>query len=224
MSENLSSSQVDGAVEKVANLGGMILEAIGFTGASSEIGFLAALKNLAANKDESNLLYFGNALVEDIRCLYRLCEDLKQTTQQLDEHINSPEFSAVVANATLHITRTNVESRLKRLAHLIANGVKEDDLEHESLDDMMRAAVELKDADIVLLGKIYESQKSLLKQSRLNPSNWFGNVQTYWDEFVKSGALDASKHLVYRSSFSRLESHGLIQKFREISTAAVGLE
>ena len=36
--------------------------------------------------------------------------------------------------------------------------------------------------------------------------------------------LDASKHLVYRSSFSRLESHGLIQKFREISTAGVGLE
>jgi hypothetical protein len=29
---------------------------------------------------------------------------------------------------------------------------------------------------------------------------------------------------VYRSSFSRLESYGLIQKFREISTAAVGLE
>src|ERR1035437_10055006 len=137
-SENRSSSPVYGAVEKVANLGGMILEVVGFTGASGGIGFLNALKNLAVNKDEGNLIYFGDALVDDIRCLYRLYKELKQ---QFDERINSPDFSAVVANATLHITRTNVESRLKRLAHLIANGVKENDLEPESLDDMMRAAV-----------------------------------------------------------------------------------
>ncbi|MGA2886666.1 MAG: hypothetical protein ABSE51_01340 [Terracidiphilus sp.] len=220
-SESLSSSSVDGAVEKVATLGGIILEAIGFTGASSSVRFLSTLKSLAANKDEGNLIYFGEALIDDIRRLYRLYEGLKQ---RFDERINSSEFTAVVANATLHITRTNVEKRLKRLAHLIANGVKEGDLEPESLDDMMRAAVELKESDTVLLGKIYESQKSLLKQSRLHPSNWFGLVQTYWNQFVDSGALDASKHLAYRSSFSRLESHGLIQKFREISTAGVGLE
>jgi hypothetical protein len=110
------------------------------------------------------------------------------------------------------------------MALILANGVKENDLEPESLDDMMRAAVELKEADIVLLGKIYESQKSLLKQPRSNPSHWFGEIQTYWDRFVDSGALDASKHLAYRSSLSRLESCGLIQKIRQIDTAAVGLE
>ena len=58
-SEALSSSPVDGAAEKGANLFGMILEAIGFKGTSAGIGFLSALKNLAANKDEANLIYFG---------------------------------------------------------------------------------------------------------------------------------------------------------------------
>src|ERR1039457_2813122 len=224
MSENLSSSQVDGAVEKVANLGGMILEAIGFTGASSEIGFLAALKNLAANKDESNLLYFGNALVEDIRCLYRLCEDLNQATQQLDEHINSPEFSAVVANATLHITRTNVESRLKRLAHLIANGVAKNDLEPESLDDMMRAAVELTDADIILLRKLYESQDALLLRTWQFPLQWDAEFRKVWATFVHSGSLDRQEHLNYRSSYCRLESVGLIQQIPDAGTIGVGQE
>jgi hypothetical protein len=220
-SEELWSVGVNGAVDKTANLGGLILELLGFSGASVGTGFLTALKNLAANKDEANLIYFGDALVGDIRSLYRICENLNQ---RFDERMESPEFNAVVANATLYITRTNIESRLKRLAHLIANGVKEGDLEPESLDDMMRAAAELKDADIVLLGKIYDSQSALLRQQRFSSGNWFGDVQSYWNEFVNSGALDASKHLVYRSSFSRLESHGLIQKFREISTAGVGLE
>jgi len=129
-----------------------------------------------------------------------------------------------MASASLQALRTTQSGRLKRLARILANSVLENDLEPENLDDMMRAAVELKEADIVLLGNIYESQKSLLKQPRLNPSNWFGQVQTYWDRFVDSGVLDVSKHLAYRSSFSRLESCGLIQKFRQINTAAVGLE
>src|ERR1035437_3336495 len=163
-SEYLSSSPVDDAVERIANLGGMILEVAGFAGASGGIGFLNALKNLAVNKDEGNLIYFGDALVDDIRSLYRLYKELKQ---QFDERISSPEFSAVVANATLHITRTNVESRLKRLAHLIVNGVKENDLEPESLDDMMRAAVGLKDEDIITLSEIYEMQIHLFSSEFL---------------------------------------------------------
>jgi hypothetical protein len=119
---------------------------------------------------------------------------------------------------------TSVKNRLARLARIVVNGVKQDDLEPEGLDDMMRAATELKDADIVLLGKIYDSQRSMIKQPSLDRTAWFQLIQSRWNEFVDSGALDQSKHLAYRSSFSRLESHGLIQKFREISTSAVGLE
>lgn len=77
----------------------------------------------------------------------------------------------------------------------------------------------------MLLGKICDSQRSLLQQQRgRDTTYWFGQLQTVWDEFVRSGVLNTSKHLVYRSSFSRLEASGLIQRFRDISTAGVGQE
>jgi len=224
-SENLSSSPVNGSVDKVSNLGGFILEAIGVTGASGGIGFLTALKNLAVNKDEGNLIYFGDALVDDIRCLYRLYKELKQ---QFDERISSPEFSAVVANATLHITRTNVESRLKRLAHLIANGVKEDDLETESLDDMMRAAVELKESDIILLGEIYQIQSPLLRSKewvaqQIN-QKW-NHISRLWQEYwnVQLGVSDylsGYNGMLLMASFARLESLGMIAPGPDRASAA----
>ncbi len=201
----------------------MILEAAGFAGASGGLGFLSALKNLAANKDEDNLIFFADALIDDIRRLYRLHDELNQ---RFDERITSPEFSAVVANATLHITRTNVKSRLKRLALLIANGVKEDDLEPESLDDMMRAAVELKGTDVILLGKLYKSQDPMLGwlQKGEGPQKWHGDIQQVWQSFVNSGGLNPQEHLNYRSSFSRLESAGLIQQIPGAGNFGVGQE
>ena len=143
----------------------------------------------------------------------------------IEEKIASAEFVEGISAAVLQSQRTAQKKRLDRMAWILANGVAENDLELESLDDMMRAAAELRDSDIALLGKICISQSSLLEQQRGRDSTyWFGEVQHVWNEFVNSGALDARKHLVYRSSLARLESHGLIQKFREISTAGVGLE
>jgi hypothetical protein len=212
-SEDRASSPVGGKVEKFANLGGILLEAVGFTGASGGIGFLGALKNLAANKDEANLIYFGDALIEDIRRLYRLCEELKQ---QFDKSINSPQFSAAVANATLHITRTNVENRLKRLALLITNGVKEADIEPESLDDMMRAAAELKDRDISLLKAIYDKQADLLKEGLYLSSEWSQQVAANWSMHFEQ--LDSRQHTETRGSLARLQSFGFIAPVETMMT------
>jgi DNA-binding transcriptional MerR regulator len=188
------------------------------------LGIVDWFRRLGSSKVNENLESLGQATEE---ALSRVENTLRKHGTSIDEikaRIESPEFKNGIASASLQALRTTQRNRLNRMAFILANGVKEDDLEPENLDDMMRAAVELKDADVVLLGKIYESQKSILNEPRMNPTNWFGQVQTRWNEFVDSGALDASKHLVYRSSLSRLESHGLIQKFREISTAGVGLE
>jgi hypothetical protein len=220
-SDELSEPPVGAVATALVSIGSKILELSGFHGAAPLTNLIQELKGLAARKDETNLIYFGEQLVIDIGSLYRMGEDMRRRVEEL---LESAEFNEAVANATLHITRTNIETRLTRVARLIVNGVRFSDLKPEPLDDMMRSAVDLTDADILLLGKIYDSQAPLLRQGSLNTTNWFGQVQSYWDEFVNSGALDPSKHLVYRSSLSRLESRGLIQKFREISTAAVGLE
>ena len=208
-SEGLSSSPVDGNVEKAATLGGIILEAIGFAGASCSVKFLPTLKSLPVNKDEGNLIYFGEALVDDIRRLYRLYEGLKR---QFDERIDSPEFSNAVANATLHITRTNIEGRLKRLANLIANGVRENELETESLDDMMRGAVELSEADIALLKQIYDLEFIALRDSGSSDRDRLSRITDLWIARTKiaaeRGGIDLAKS---RGSIARLEAHAFVQ-------------
>jgi hypothetical protein len=202
-----------------------LLTLIGTGGLSAVAGSISNLalkvRKLAGASYGDNLIYAITAVRNDLADLYQKEERLRG---RIDSLRTDPKFAKAIAALALRAMQTSVEDRLRRLARIIVNGVKEDDLEAESIDDMMRAAVELKGADIVLLGKIYDSQKPLLKQQGLNPTNWFGQIQTYWNQFVDSGALNASNHLAYRSSFSRLESHGLIQKLREISTAGVGLE
>lgn len=183
---------------------------------------LLKIRRLAGASYTSNLIFAITAVRNDLTTLYARRENLRDRIGSL---LTDPEFAEAISALALRAMHTSVKARLKRLAHLVVNGVRKDDLEPESLDDMMGAAVELRDADVALLGKICTSQRSLLQQQRgRDTTYWFGEVQRVWDEFVRSGALDASKHLVYRSSFSRLESCGLIQKFRETSTAGVGLE
>jgi hypothetical protein len=192
---------------------------LGIAGGVSNL--LLKVRRLAGASYGSNLIYAITAVRNDLKTLYDGHETMRRRIESLPA---DPQFAEAISSLALQAMHTSVKSRLNRLARIVVNGVKEGDLEPESLDDMMRAAAELKDADIVLLGKIYDSQRSILKQPSLGPTNWFQLIQSRWNVFVDSGALDSSKHLVYRSSFSRLESYGLIQKFREISTAAVGLE
>lgn len=209
-----------------AEIIGDLLMLVGTGGLWAVVGgasnLLQKIRKLAGASYASNLIYAITAVRNDLATLYAGHENLRGRIEALP---NDPRFAEAIAALALRAMQTSVKDRLKRLARIVVNGVKEDDLEPESLDDMMRAAVELKDADILLLGKICVSQRSLLQQQRgRDTTYWFGELQRVWGEFVRSGALDASKHLVYRSLFSRLESSGLIQKFREISTAGVGLE
>lgn len=217
--EAISTSPIDRTASRIAGVGAKILELAGFIGVGNLTDLILELKNLAANKDEANLIYFGETLVEDIRRLYKLNAEMRQ---RVEEQLKSNEFHEAVANATLHITRTNVGARLKRIATLIANGVRSRDLEQESLDDMMRAAAELTDADVALLRKIYESQNSMLGWKNMNPQNWHGSIQQIWRTFVDSGKLNPQEHLSYRSSFGRLESRGLIQRIENTGMHGVG--
>jgi len=223
--EDLFSSPTGDFVSKMGVLCGTIAELAGMTGAGSLGHLYSTLKELAGAKDESNLLYFSRAVVVDIRRLYRLGEETRKTVK---DNLRKKEAGEVLANATLWVPRTNAETRLQRLAHIFANGVRYGELEPESTDDMMRAAVELKETDIILLEKIYESQLSLVEQQLrfpgTAPTNWHGNIQHVWGEFVKHGGLNPQEHLRYRSSLSRLASLGLIQQIDITNTYGVGLD
>ncbi len=215
------AAKVVGAISHVPVLMplGFIAKGLDLTGKCLSIGVPTVEENLKlfAKLTEEAILRHEERLI--------FLEAVPKEAEKFQRRAESKEFLQLLASGVLQTQRTTQENRLRRMAWIIANGVSEGDLDPESGDDMMRVAVELKDADITLLGKIFVSQRSLLQQQRgRDTTYWFGELQGVWDEFVKSGALDARNHLVYRSSFSRLESRGLIQKFREISTAGVGLE
>jgi len=223
--EDLVSSAAGGVVSKVAAIGGIVAGIAGAAGVAGYLGLYAALRDLAPAKDESNLIYFARSVVADIERLYKLGAD---TRRIVDQNLAKKEAGEVLANATLYVPRTNVEIRLQRLAHIFANGVRSGELEPESNDDMMRAAVELKEADVALLRKIYESQSSLLtrqlRRTGSSPVNWHGDIQQVWGTFVKRGELNPQEHLKYRSSLSRLASLGLIQQIDITNTYGVGLD
>jgi hypothetical protein len=209
--EHAAISPVGVVVQRIAGVGSKILELAGFQGASVTSDLVFSLKGVAATKDESNLIYFAEALVGDIRRLYRWNDEMRQQVENL---LKSDAFYETVANATLYVARTNVQARLKRLAHVIANGVKEGDLEPESLDDAMRAAVFLTEKDIEVLRIVYELQSDMLSPENLNkqPGQRTNELQRKWQEWWGRHIDEyrGLKGLEFRDSCARLQSEGLV--------------
>jgi hypothetical protein len=206
-------AEVIGDLLKLIGTGGLW----GLTGGISSLAL--KVRKLAGASYASNLIYAITAVRNDLATLFERHEELRERIEALP---TDPKFVEAISVLALRAMHTSVKDRLKRLAHIVVNGVKENDLEPESLDDMMRAAVELKDIDILLLHKIYLSQNPMLGWRNLNSQNWHGSIQGIWRTFVDSGSLNSNEHLAYRSSFSRLESLGLIQRVENAGMYGVG--
>jgi hypothetical protein len=144
--------------------GGEFAEIIGdllkLIGAGGPLGLAGGVSNLtlkvrklAGASYASNLIYAITAVRNDLADLYAKHAELSQRIESLQ---TNPKFVEAIAALALHAMHTSVKDRLKRLARIVVNGVKEDDLDPESLDDMMRAAAELSEPDIGLLKELYE--------------------------------------------------------------------
>lgn len=191
------------------------------------MGIVDWFRKHGTGKVEENLEALGQATEDAFNRVERVLAEQGKSIEEIQRRFESDDLKQAIASASLQALRTSNERRLRRLALILANGVKEKDLAPESTDDMMRAAIELKDVDIALLGKLYASQnRPLLLQVRKgqSPDNWHGNIQTVWREFIESGALNREEHLSYRSSFSRLESAGLVQHVNDAGMYGVGFD
>jgi hypothetical protein len=104
------------------------------------------------------------------------------------------------------------------MALILANGVKRDDLQPESLDDMMRAATELRDIDLKVLNFIFSKQSSLLAGAEKAvdgwPHAWQDSVQKLWQESLRERGSAFTPQMFsggeWRSALSRLQSFGFI--------------
>jgi hypothetical protein len=235
--EGISKSPVGGVIEDAISLARpalVVVSVAAATGAAATsalavagsvvagLGIVDWFRKLGSAKVNENLESLGQATEEALDQVERVLLEHGTTIDEIRSRLNSKEFADGMASASLQALRTAQADRLKRLALILANGVKENDLGPEGLDDMMRAAVELKDEDITLLGKLYLSQNSFLVREGKNPDKWHGDIQQVWHIFVDSGNLPRHEHLSYRSAFSRLESVGLVQQIAGIGHYGVG--
>lgn len=165
---------------------------------------LLKIRKLAGASYASNLVYVITAVRSDLRTLYEGHAELRERIESLR---NDPRFAEAIAALALHAIHTSLKDRLRRLARVVVNGVKEDDLDSEGLDDMMRAAAELKDRDIDLLRMIYGKQSCLLTNNYLS-TEWSQQVAANWSTHFNH--LDSQQHAMTRGSLARLQSLGLI--------------
>jgi len=140
-----------------AEIIGDLLKLVGGGGplgvAGGIFNLLLKVRKLAGASYGSNLIYTITAVRNDLATLYERYGDLRE---RIDSLRTDPKFAEAISALALQAMHTSVKDRLKRLARIVVNGVKEGDLEPESLDDMMRAATELSEPDISLLKELYE--------------------------------------------------------------------
>jgi DNA-binding transcriptional MerR regulator len=231
--EETSKSPVGGVIEDAVSLARPALaaaSAVVVAGASSGSGLAIAgsvvaglgivdwFRKLGTAKVNENLEALGEATEDALNPVERVLLEHGTSIDEIKSRLNSQDFKDDMASASLQALRTTQSNRLKRLALILANGVREDDLGPESLDDMMRAAVELKEIDVKVLQFISSRQESLLAGAEKAvdgwPHAWLDKVQRLWQESLRErgtlyapGKFNGSE---WRSSLSRLHSFGFI--------------
>jgi len=150
-----------------------------------------------------------SAASEEIRRIWEHLKGQEEKLKEFAERLKSQEAQAAFFAAIFHGLRTSDPQKQARLAILTINSVHADAMGSESLDDLMRASVELTDWDIDVLGKMYASQKHLISRHSAS-HDWSEQVGHLWTEWNRTFGLGENQHLKLRSALSRLQSHGLI--------------
>jgi hypothetical protein len=103
---------------------------------------------------QENLEYLGDATEAAILRVEKGLDDSQTEIAKILLRIESQEFREAMASAALQTLRTTQKEKLKRIALILANGIAENDVKPETMDDMTRAAVELSNWDVQMLRDI----------------------------------------------------------------------
>ncbi|MGA3010989.1 MAG: hypothetical protein ABSD72_12090 [Terracidiphilus sp.] len=219
--EELSKSPVGGVIESaisvarpaVAVASALVASgntATGLAVAGSIIGGLGIVdwfRRLGSSKVDENLDSLGQATEDALDRVANTLREHGTSIEEIKARIESPEFKNGMASASLQALRTTQKDRLNRMALILANGVREKDLSSESLDDMMRAAVELTVDDIRVLS--YISAKQSTKFPRLfQEMDIVNNTRSVWQDLSHENFITAQNQMAIRASLARLQSFG----------------
>jgi hypothetical protein len=180
------------------------------------MGIVDWFRKLGTSKVNENLEALGQATEDALNRVEKVLAERGKSVEEIGKRFEGEDLKQAMASASLQALRTADEKRLKRLALILANGVKEGDLAVDSTDHMMRAAVELKSEDVLVLKRIYDQQASILhKLGGRNGPAWGKAVAKSWHEAVtrsRSQRMDETRlhNLDWKSSISRLVSLGFL--------------
>lgn len=169
------------------------------------ISFIQKIRKLAGASYTSNLIYVADAVRDELKRLYQQNDALRGRIESLE---NNPRFAEAMSALALQAMRTSVRERLKRLARIIVNGVKYDDLGSESLDDMLRAATELTDRDIIVLKTVNEQQHKVTNYRLDSADGTINFPREVWQVLEQEKFITPSNQMEVRSSLARLQAVG----------------
>lgn len=177
---------------------------LGIAGGISNL--LLKVRKLAGASYASNLIFTITAVRNDLATLYERCGNLRERIEALPA---DPKFAEAISALALRAMHTSVRDRLKRLARIVVNGVKEDDLEPESIDDMMRAATELTGRDISILVKVAEIQaKTATFYPLTTGDGTINRPREVWKALELERFISLQNQMEIRASLARLQSVG----------------
>jgi hypothetical protein len=134
----------------------------------------------SAEQMVDNLEFAAN---EEIRRIWEHLEGQAERQKEFEERLHSHEAQVAYLSACFHGLRTSDPQKHSRLALLTINCIFMDDLKPESLDDMMRAAIELTERDILELEKFVSRQSEILAEAEKSPMQWHDTVRAKWQSW-----------------------------------------
>ena len=204
--ESLNTSPVCNALSNIADV-------IGQFGVPGADLFARALKS-GQTPVEKVVEQLENGAYAEIARIRKHLEGQDARLNAFEAQLRSQEAQSAYLGAVLHGLRTSDPRKHIRLGALTIDCLYADDLEPEGLDDMMRAAVELKARDILALGFICSRQSKILADAKKWPEQWYDNVRRDWQTSgLEQGVASqraGSDEIGLKSTLSRLAAFGFI--------------
>jgi hypothetical protein len=150
-----------------------------------------------------------SAASEEIRRIWEQLDGQTKRQKEFETRLQSQEAQSAYLNAIFHGLRTSDPEKHSRLARLTINSVFENDLKPENLDDMMRAATELKDRDISVMKTLSETQcKTGTYYPLTSVDGTMNRPREVWQELEQNKFITLVNQMEIRSSLERLKALG----------------
>jgi hypothetical protein len=148
--------------------------------------------------------------LSEIRRIWKCLEGQDERLKEFETRLQSREAQDAYLSAIFHGLRTSDPEKRKRLGLLTINCVLANDLSPESLDETMRASVELNDRDISVLRSLSETQRVTATYYPLTSGDGTINrPREVWQEMERNKFITLANQMEIRSSLERLKAMGL---------------